>query len=136
MYLCDLTVLQHDIEENSFASFASYGDSSSPVVPLSNNEEQANASDYESLPTTLMFTTPVSKCGSVSFSLGTPIETADVATDTPYSTAKSLPDRSRFAEGVSDHILFENLPNATGTYQRLRNVLHSLHSSSPASSTR
>jgi len=131
-------VLYHDIEENSFATIASDGDTSSPVVQLPNNEEQAItiASDSESLPSTPIFTTPVSKCGSVSFSLGTPIESADVATDTPYSTAKSLPDRSRFAEGVSDHILFENLPNATGTYKRLRKVLHSLHSSSPISSTR
>jgi len=127
-------VLHYNIEENSFASD---GDTSSPVVLPSNNEEQAVAvaSDYESLPATPVLTTPVSKCGSVGFSLGTPIETADLASDTPYSSVKSLPDRSHFAEGVSDHILFENLPNATGTFQRLRKVLNSLHSSNPASPT-
>ena len=135
-YLCNLTVLDHNIEDNSFAT--SEGDTSAPVIFPANIEEQAVAiaNNYESLPSTPVFTTPVNKCGSVSFSLGTPIEAApDAATDSPYSSVKSLPNRSQFAEGVSDHILFENLPNATGTFQRLREVLQSLHSSSPASST-
>jgi len=134
--LYDLSVLHNDIEENSFAAFASDSNTSSPAVLLHDNEDQAVtiATDYESLPATPVFTTPVSKCGSVSFSLGTPIEAGVAASDTPHGAAKSLPDRSQFAKGVSDHILFENLPNATGTYRRLRKVLGSLHSSSPTSS--
>jgi len=128
------SVPHYNIEENSLPTPVSDAGTSSPVVQLTDTEDQPTTS--ESSPAITPLTTPINKCGSVGFSLGTPIEADDPDADTPYTTVKSLPDRSQFAVGVSDHILFENLPNATGTYQRLRKVIHSLHSSSSSSATR
>jgi hypothetical protein len=81
----------------------------------------------ECVPTSVT-ATPVNRCGSVGFTLGTPLA-LEVAEDDPnsdYRIATQLPDRSLFAVGVSDHILYENLPNATGTFQRLRGVIRTL----------
>lgn len=132
---------QYGIEENVSAPAAKHADctaspcTQSPASASPDEHVLDSTSDGESLSSTPVLMTPVSKCGSVGFSLGTPIESTDAADsgNTPYATAKSLPDRSLFAVGVSDHILYENLPNATGTFKRLREVIRSLHSSSPAS---
>jgi len=138
VFVC-YTEPHYGIEEYSSATAANHSSITTAIVHATDSaspEEQASdsATDSESLPATPVLMTPVSKCGSVSFSLGTPIETGDaVSGSSPYGTAKSLPDRSLFAVGVSDHILYENLPNATGTFQRLREVIRSFHSSSPAS---
>jgi len=140
-------VPHYGIEENVSATptatnYADYTASPVSQLPASASPEQHvldSTSDGESLSAAPVLMTPVSKCGSVGFSLGTPIEAAgDAEADgsTPYAGAvKSLPDRSLFAVGVSDHILYENLPNATGTFQRLREVIRSLHSSSSPAST-
>ena len=123
----------YTIEEHSLAATSSHDESSPAIIEPDNNvgsveQTHISVSESDSLSTTPMSTTPISKCGSVGFSLGTPIEACDV--DSPHGAAKSLPDRSLFAVGVSDHILYENLDNATGTFQRLREVIQSLHSSS------
>lgn len=133
-------VPHYNIEENSFAATSNQYDSLTHVVQPTDTASPAeqtdkSASGCESLSTTPVLATPISKCGSVGFSLGTPIETSDDASDTPLTAAKSLPERSLFAVGVSDYILYENLPNATGTFKRLREVIRSLHSSSPASTS-
>jgi len=124
------TVPYYTIEEHSIATTSCCNKSLSPVVQPTDEQAHSSASGSESLPTTPVLATPLSKCGSVGFSLGTPIE---AGTDTPHAAAKSLPDRSQFAIGISDHILYENLENATGTFKRLRKVIRSLHSSTPAS---
>jgi len=137
--LCVCFAVPHyNIEENSFATPSGYDGSLTAVSQAtdsagSDRQSQSSASGSESLPATPVLTTPLSKCGSVGFSLGTPIEAGDSATDSPHGAAKSLPDRTQFAVGISDHILYDDLPNATGTFQRLRQVIRSLHSSSPAS---
>jgi len=135
-------VPQYNIEENSCPAALSNVNSLTPAVQptdsgsaSSDEQTQGSASGCESLSTTPVLSTPLSKCDSVGFSFGTPVEADEDAGGTPYGTAKLLPDRSRFAVGVSDHILYENLPNATGTFKRLREVLQSFHSSSPASSS-
>ena len=122
-------VPHHSIVENQLADC---GNAQTPVVKPASSTNPADQSydsnsGSESLPATPVLTTPVSRCGSVGFSLGTPIEAADSVDDTSYSSAKTLPDRSHFAVGMTDHILFENLPNATGTFQRLRKIIQSLH---------
>jgi len=124
----------YNIEENSLPTTPGDTDPSERVAQTTDSAErsQSSASGSELLPTTPALATPFSKCGSVGFSLGTPIETGE---DTPCGAVKSVPDRSLFAAGVSDHILYENLPNATGTFKRIRKVIQALHSSSPASST-
>lgn len=131
----------YGIEENLSAPAVNLGDCTPPVIHSADSAspgqlDHDSASGSESLSTTPVMLTPVSKCGSVGFSLGTPIEAGNaVSSDSACGAAKSLPDRSLFAVGVSDHILYENLPNATGTFQRLREVIRSLHSSSPASTS-
>ena len=134
---CVFAVPHYGIEENSatndvdLTTHAIHPTDRASSLDLEQTHNSASGS--ESLPTTPVLMTPISKCGSVGFSLGTPIEAGDVVSgDTP---AKSLPDRSLFAVGVSDHILYENLPNATGTFMRLREVIRSLHSSSPAATS-
>ncbi|XP_064466335.1 zinc finger CCHC domain-containing protein 8 homolog isoform X2 [Ornithodoros turicata] len=55
-------------------------------------------------------------CLSQSVTLGTPIISG-------FSGYEKLPPRENFSKGISEHIPFENLPGATGTYDRLRGVL-------------
>jgi hypothetical protein len=97
-----------------------------------------DVSECSSTPAAIVMT-PVSYGGtSISFTLGTPIDAASVDDDpTAPAIPKSLPDRSRFSVGVSDHILYENLPNATGTYRRLREVMRSIsrRGATPVAST-
>jgi len=72
--------------------------------------------------------TPLTRQGggcSLGFQLGTPV-LVDVKITTPGS--KGLPDSSRFAQGMSDHIPFENLPNAVGTYDKVRGALDRIRS--------
>ncbi|XP_064612194.1 zinc finger CCHC domain-containing protein 8-like [Liolophura sinensis] len=52
---------------------------------------------------------------SVSRNYGTPIHKA--------SAFSSLPDPEKFGSGITDHIPFENLPDATGTFEKLKGLL-------------
>lgn len=52
---------------------------------------------------------------SVSKNYGTPIHKASVNS--------SLPDPEKFGSGITDHIPFENLPDATGTFEKLKGLL-------------
>ncbi|XP_058831478.1 zinc finger CCHC domain-containing protein 8 homolog [Topomyia yanbarensis] len=54
--------------------------------------------------------------GLKKMSLGTPILTA-------FSPFNSLPCGEAFSKGVSDVINFENLPNSTGKYERMKSLL-------------
>ncbi|KAL3206560.1 hypothetical protein MRX96_010629 [Rhipicephalus microplus] len=40
-----------------------------------------------------------------------------------FSKYKSLPPRENFAKGMTDYIPYENLPGATGRYEKLRTIL-------------
>ncbi|KAK2714089.1 zinc finger CCHC domain-containing protein 8 homolog isoform X2 [Artemia franciscana] len=55
------------------------------------------------------------KSGAANSSKGTPILT--------FSPFQKLPDISSFAEGIGDHLPFENLPGYEGTYDKLKDVL-------------
>lgn len=48
--------------------------------------------------------------------LGTPVPAT-------ISRVESLPDAKKWSEGVADHIPFENLPGATGTFEKMRGLL-------------
>jgi len=50
---------------------------------------------------------------SLSMSLGTPVP----------KNNQALPDPSKFQQNVEDHIPFENLPDAIGSYEKLRKLL-------------
>lgn len=47
---------------------------------------------------------------------GTPIPAS-------ISRVVSLPDPQKWSIGVADHIPFENLPGATGTFEKMRGLL-------------
>ncbi|GFO43104.1 Zinc finger cchc domain-containing protein 8 [Plakobranchus ocellatus] len=51
---------------------------------------------------------------SMSKDFGTPIFTRDNS---------SLPDASKFGKDIEEHIPFENLPNATGTFEKMKDLL-------------
>ena len=38
----------------------------------------------------------------------------------------SLPDADKWADGIIQHIPYENLPGATGTFEKLRKTLSSV----------
>ncbi|KAF8777192.1 Zinc finger CCHC domain-containing protein 8 [Argiope bruennichi] len=40
-----------------------------------------------------------------------------------HSSYQKLPDYDKFAQNVTSHICFENLPNSTGTYEKMKKVL-------------
>lgn len=40
-----------------------------------------------------------------------------------HSSFESLPDRNKFAKGMGDLELYQNLPNSTGTFQKMRSLL-------------
>lgn len=84
-----------------------------------NKQPDCTARPPASLQPTKMVTPVGGRFGgaSRSFCLGTPL--ALQVDDSPLS-AKGLPDSSKFASGVSDLIYHENLPNATGTFNRLK----------------
>ena len=60
--------------------------------------------------------------GSVSMVLGTPVSQGSLTKD------KGLPDANKFASNIEEDIPFENLPNATGTYQKMKKVLDFIRS--------
>lgn len=53
---------------------------------------------------------------SISMSPGTPI----LEQGNPY---QKLPDADKFAQGITEHLPFENLPDAVGTFEKMREVI-------------
>ena len=82
------------------------------TIPVDSSEDECSTPNNS-----LILRTPGSS-GSLSKSMtrGTPLLKHP-------SSVESLPDSSKFADGITDHIPYENLPNATGTYEKLRRTL-------------
>lgn len=57
---------------------------------------------------------------SQSFCLGTPVLLPEIEY---LNSCLSLPDANKFANGVSELIMHDNLPNTTGTFKKLKLVL-------------
>ena len=57
--------------------------------------------------------------GSISKDYGTPILQKG-------GSAKKLPSDVAFQQGIEDHIPFENLPDATGTFNKMRKLLETI----------
>lgn len=53
---------------------------------------------------------------SLSMSPGTPV----LAQGNPYH---KLPDSDKFAQGITKHLPFENLPDAVGTFEKMRGII-------------
>lgn len=73
------------------------------VMPVSSDFERKNSSAYG---------------GSLDVTPGTPLVVVDTMV-----WSKGLPDASSFSSGMSEPLPFENLPNATGAFRKLRTVL-------------
>jgi len=117
------TFIEAESDGNIVSTPSSLSNSSKLGTSVEGNGEEANNAG----PVTPVVATPISRCGSVGYTLGTPLalDVSEDGTDND-SSIKKLPDRSSFSIGVSDHILYENLPNATGTFQRLLGVIRTL----------
>ena len=83
-----------------------------PVTPQQSTPSSISCTPDRSL--SISMTTP-SSGGSISMQFGTPIHDS--------VTEEHLPDPSKFASCISEHIPFENLPGATGTFERVKRAL-------------
>lgn len=85
--------------------------------------------DDQSLPDQATIDTPRANSNASKANNGTPTlgATVSVVTGTPLlktaSPYSKLPDGSNWSAGVSDVIDFENLPDATGTYDKLSGLI-------------
>ena len=96
----------------------------SPPPPGSNNTPSRmpllrNSSTLTPQETSLqsMMKTP-STGGSMEMKYGTPIHLEKIPTPN-----KGLPELAKWSEGVSQHIPFENLPDATGNFAKMQKML-------------
>ena len=83
-----------------------------PVTPQQSTPSSVPCTPDRSL--SVSMTTP-SSGGSISMQYGTPIHDS--------VAEEHLPDPSKFASCISEHIPFENLPGATGMYARVKRAL-------------
>lgn len=86
------------------------------------NEDSKRKSSYQQSDLNFGFKTPDSKPSnkrhsmSISVSPGTPI----LEQGNPF---QKLPDADKFAQGITEHLPFENLPDAVGSYEKMRGVI-------------
>ncbi|TRY75591.1 hypothetical protein TCAL_00521 [Tigriopus californicus] len=83
------------------------------------NQTEADGVGQEMEPSQPMVTQPITDEASL-ISKGVEEGTPIVHT---YSDYKSLPDQNKWAKDVTDHILFENLPDTTGKWDQMRKVI-------------
>lgn len=62
------------------------------------------------------------KCNSISKDFGTPIYMRTISKE-------KLPDASNFGQGIEEHIPYENLPDATGSYSKISKLIDKIRSS-------
>ena len=110
-------------------------DSTPPVTPTTNTPRRTGQQDsfIGGTPTGALFKTPEnsrlmktpSTGGSVSKLLCTPMneKTPGISDKT-----KGLPDADKFSDGIQQDIPFENLPGATGTFDKMTKLLKHLRS--------
>ncbi|XP_033746912.1 zinc finger CCHC domain-containing protein 8-like [Pecten maximus] len=97
----------------STASITSFGElgRGSPTSSLPGTPLVEQSSNFTELNFTFKSTT-----GSISRDFGTPIQKRQ-------GVASDLPDADKFGEGIMDHIPYENLPEATGTFEKMRGLI-------------
>lgn len=90
-----------------------------PLISLDENDgagEKTGDAPPASDATDTIEVVPTSPKSSKLLEVGTPVAIR-------HSSFSSLPDRDKFAKGMGDLELFENLPNSTGTFQKMRSLL-------------
>ncbi|XP_069136277.1 zinc finger CCHC domain-containing protein 8-like [Argopecten irradians] len=98
---------------SSATSITSFGElgRGSPSSSCPGTPEIGQGTDLTELNFTFKSTT-----GSISRDFGTPIQNRQ-------GVATGLPDADKFGEGIMDHIPYENLPEATGTFEKMRGLI-------------
>ncbi|CAJ0966143.1 unnamed protein product [Ranitomeya imitator] len=117
-------ITRHSIEElkNSVLPTKSILKESNENVPLTTEEESFNKDPNEGAPIPEMVVTEtVDNTDEKKTCVGTDV-TEEAAYIDPSSSNNRIPDRSKFAEGITP-FEFENMSESTGTYLRLRDVL-------------
>ena len=121
-----------DLEETRqilLAQLNSENDSSDPVSADSGGEDVSPPGEKEPLEEkeTIANSPSTSKEDDREMEAPSPKQSKLLAMGTPISIRHSpfnaLPSREKFAQSMGDLELFENLPNSTGTYQKLRSLL-------------
>lgn len=114
---------QQDDEPAQPAAFVPFVFPAPPLPPSSEPtppQERPPEPEFLNLDEIKMSKTPFiddpASMGLKTMSLGTPILTA-------FSPFNTLPCGDAFSRGVSDVINFENLPNSTGKYERMKSLL-------------
>ncbi|CAI9715860.1 zinc finger CCHC domain-containing protein 8 isoform X1 [Octopus vulgaris] len=116
-YRCLQKQLQEEDSDSQPSSESQIKASESNSIVLSSDESsnsQAASDGFASLSSPSM-------CQSLGKDYGTPVN----QNKGPFPT---LPDRTNFSVGIQDHIPFENLPQSTGTYNRMRQVFQKIKS--------
>lgn len=106
-----------DDDSESQVSDSCFSVPQSPMT-VPNITKQESVSTPQNASTVSWLSTPGS--GSISVEYGTPAE---------KSSIPCLPDSEKFKKDITDHIPFENLPDATGTFEKLQGVLQKVRSS-------
>ena len=109
------------LQEQGSNSSSSEENGEIPVVSLDANDRADEKTDG---PTTadaadIAKVDPMSPKSSKLLEVGTPVAIR-------HSSFSSLPDREKFAQGMGDLELYENLPNSTGTFQKMRSLLEKI----------
>lgn len=107
-------MVQEDDDTNM--DLAAEADATQPAEVKEEGEEEEPTSPKSTTDNTQdLPTTPASNKASISIDFGTPL--------LKFSPYDILPPGSNFQVGVSDVIAFENLPDSTGTYDKMEKII-------------
>lgn len=89
--------------------------SSTPAQPSTSATTDSSAPPVLDLEQDELEETPQTAYQSLSYLASTPV--------VQHSGIEKLPAYDKFSEGITEHLAYENLPNATGVYQKMSGVL-------------
>lgn len=103
------------------------GEDSQDTQPLDENQEEeveeSNTTDVSS-PSTPERSSIQSSNSFISFSTPRSVSISkEFGTPLGFDSAKPLPAPDKFSSNITEHIPYENLPNATGMFEKMQNVV-------------
>lgn len=88
------------------------------LIELESSGSSSLSATPSRTPATPVTSTPETTLGrSKSLAMGTPI----IKSASPFG---NLPSAEMFSKGISDHLNFENLPDATGKYEKMKTIIN------------
>ncbi|XP_041347941.1 zinc finger CCHC domain-containing protein 8-like [Gigantopelta aegis] len=112
-----------DIAGNASSPNSLLSGKNSPTLPSIQNSRASPSSNIQnsSTPTSANLSTPqtpihVQSSRSISKDYGTPIVVKE-------KSINKLPDREKFSVGVEQHVLYQNLPDSTGTFEKIHSLM-------------